>query len=311
MRNRIELGAGSLRANARFEAPDEKAFSLVRSHGHPKARTKSVESCGHDPDKRHRSTAQDKTFAKNPGIASEFSLPKPVTHHKHWRRTRAAIFLRNRATQQWRHAQIVKSVSRYGLARRQNAGGFAIIIKEPAHDSVSNHVFENMILFPEGAEFLGREVDAAFRSADACGIANFKHNRPIEVFVRKRVEEHVVDDAEDDRGSADTESQGEDGDEGEAAVFAKGPEGVAKVAGETIEVGFHTSKLYTEAAANCRDLTTKEKAGGPAFIPSDLWMACPLCFCCCKRGAFLRISRCQFSSIPSYPAASKPLTSNH
>jgi len=33
---------------------------------------------------------------------------------------------------------------------------------------------------------------------------------------------------------------------GEAAVFAEGSGGVAKVAGETIEVGFHTSKLYTE-----------------------------------------------------------------
>ena len=86
------------------------------------------------------------------------------------------------------------------------------------------------------------------------------------------MEEHVVDDAEDDRGSADTESQGEDGDEGEAAVFAKGPEGVAKVAGETIEVGFHTSKLYTEAAANCRDLTINEKVATQATDRASAWL---------------------------------------
>jgi len=93
------------------------------------------------------------------------------------------------------------------------------------------------------------------------------------------VEEHVVDDAEDNRGSTDAESQSKDGDEGETTTFAKVAECVAEVAGETIEVGFHTSKLYTEAAANCRDLTTKEKAGGPAFIPSDIWGGLPLRLC--------------------------------
>jgi hypothetical protein len=34
---------------------------------------------------------------------------------------------------------------------------------------------------------------------------------------------------------------------------------VAEVAGETIEVGFHTSKLYTEAAENCRDRAIEEE----------------------------------------------------
>ncbi len=72
------------------------------------------------------------------------------------------------------------------------------------------------------------------------------------------MEEHVVDDAEDDRGSANAESQGEDGDEGETAIFAEVAKGVAEVAGEAIEVAFHTGKLYTEVAANCRDLTVDE-----------------------------------------------------
>ena len=66
------------------------------------------------------------------------------------------------------------------------------------------------------------------------------------------MEEHVVDNAENDCASADAESQGADGDEGETTTFAKVAEGVAEVTGETLEVGFHTSKLYTEVAANCR-----------------------------------------------------------
>ena len=73
------------------------------------------------------------------------------------------------------------------------------------------------------------------------------------------MEEHVVDDAENDCASADAESQSADGDEGETTTFAKVAEGVAEVTGETLEVGFHTSKLYTEATANCSDLTMDEK----------------------------------------------------
>ena len=77
------------------------------------------------------------------------------------------------------------------------------------------------------------------------------------------MEEHVVDDAEDDRGGADTESQGEDGDEGETKILAEIVEGTAEVARQTIHVGLHTSKLYTEAAANCRDLTMDDNGRYP------------------------------------------------
>jgi hypothetical protein len=51
----------------------------------------------------------------------------------------------------------------------------------------------------------------------------------------------------------------EDGDEGEAAVFAEAAEGKAKIAKEIVEVSFHTGKLYTEVAANCRNLKINEK----------------------------------------------------
>ncbi len=66
------------------------------------------------------------------------------------------------------------------------------------------------------------------------------------------MEEHVVHGAEDNRGSADPKSQRDDGNEGETTTFAEVAEGVLEVAAETGEVGFHTSKLYTEAPANCR-----------------------------------------------------------
>src|SRR2546429_5391365 len=114
------------------------AFCLVRPHGYPKARTKGVEVHGHDAYKDPRSTTQDKTFPKNLWIAAEFSLPKPVIHYEHGWRTGAAIFLQDRATQQRRHAQIVKSVRRYVRTTRQNTGGFAVVIEEASRDPVSD-----------------------------------------------------------------------------------------------------------------------------------------------------------------------------
>ena len=134
---------------------DRTAFCLVRPHGYPKARTKGVEVHGHDAYKDPRSTTQDKTFPKNLWIAAEFSLPKPVIHYEHGWRTGAAIFLQDRATQQRRHAQIVKSVRRYVRTTRQNTGGFAVVIEEASRDPVSDHGLEDMILFAEGAEFPG------------------------------------------------------------------------------------------------------------------------------------------------------------
>src|ERR1700731_890092 len=143
----VQFGLGSLHVNARFEAPDEIASSLASLHGYPKAGAKGVEARGHNPDKSPWSPAQNKTFPKNLRIAVEFFLPQPVVHHKYRRSTWTAIFLRERATEKRRDAQIVKRVRRYGRAVRQNAGGFAIIIEEPAHNPVGNHVFEDMILF--------------------------------------------------------------------------------------------------------------------------------------------------------------------
>ena len=63
------------------------------------------------------------------------------------------------------------------------------------------------------------------------------------------MEEDAIDDAEDDSGGTNTEGESKDGDEGEATVFAEVAEGVTEVARQTIQIGFHTSKLYTETPA--------------------------------------------------------------
>ena len=59
---------------------------------------------------------------------------------------------------------------------------------------------------------------------------NLEDAYSVGIFVGERIEQAVVDDAEDDGRSSHAEREGPDGDEGEAAVFAKAAEGEAKIA---------------------------------------------------------------------------------
>src|SRR5216683_7918269 len=58
---------------------------------------------------------------------------------------------------------------------------------------------------------------------------HIKYNRSVEVFIRKRTEEDVIDDAEDDGGSADAEGKGENGDSGEPRTFPQDPQAVTNI----------------------------------------------------------------------------------
>ena len=55
------------------------------------------------------------------------------------------------------------------------------------------------------------------------------------------MEEHVIDDAEDDCGSTDAEGQGKDGYQGKPVIFREVAEGIAEVTEEIVEVRFPAS----------------------------------------------------------------------
>ena len=84
---------------------------------------------------------------------------------------------------------------------------------------------------------------------------NSKYDGTLDILIGERIDNNTINNAEHDRRRPDAESQGKDGDEGETAIFAEVAQSVVEVAGETTQVGFHTSKLYNEAAKNRRDLT--------------------------------------------------------
>jgi len=112
-----------------------------------------------------------------------------------------------------------------------------------------------MILFAKAAKLGRREKVPPLPSTGIREVTNFKNNELLEIPIWQRLEDRVVDDAEDDSGSANAKSQGKDGDGGEAAVFAQVARGITKVARQTIQISFHRSKLYAEATANCRNFT--------------------------------------------------------
>jgi hypothetical protein len=62
-----------------------------------------------------------------------------------------------------------------------------------------------MILFAKAAKLCRKEVVPPLPPAGIREITNSKNNEPLEVLIRQRLEDRVVNDAEDDCGSADAE----------------------------------------------------------------------------------------------------------
>ena len=58
---------------------------------------------------------------------------------------------------------------------------------------------------------------------------------PVRIGVRQRPQQHAVHDAEDRRGRADAEGEGQDGDGGEARVLAELPKTVAAISAQREE----------------------------------------------------------------------------
>ena len=90
--------------------------------------------------------------------------------------------------------------------------GLAVIVEKAREAFISDHVFKHMILFTKRTKLVGKKECAGFPSADIRHVAYFKNNGAVEILIRKRMEENVVDNAEDDCGSANAKGQREDGE---------------------------------------------------------------------------------------------------
>jgi hypothetical protein len=97
-----------------------------------------------------------------------------------------------------------------------------------------NHSYfsKDVILFAESAYFFRQEKIAPFPAADVGEILHVEYDETIEVFVREGIDKNAVDNTEHYGGSADAESEGENGDDGETAICDKSAQPNAEIAEE-------------------------------------------------------------------------------
>ena len=91
---------------------------------------------------------------------------------------------------------------------------------------VRDEPFEDVILLFVVEVFRDREV-AATKPVRSGGVANEKVGQPIGSCVGKRLQKHVVDDAEDDGCRANSEREREDAEQRERAIFPEPAEAVS------------------------------------------------------------------------------------
>ncbi len=164
-------------------------------------------------------------------------MPETIVHYEDGRSGGEAVFGGDCTAKKRRDAEVVEGIGRYDRAEGEETDGFAVVVGG-AHAAVGDEIPEYVILVAKGSDFRKGEIGANSFTARACEVVDAKDNRAVEISVRKRVEEDTVDDAEDDRRSANPEGESKDGDESETGVFAKIAERVAEVSEEIVEVSF-------------------------------------------------------------------------
>ena len=178
---------------------------------------------GHDAHKGCRHSVKNEDRIEDLWVASEFRSPEVVVHDKNRRSAGAAVFGEEGSAEERGDAQKVEGVGGYQLAERPVANGLAVVVLK-ADTVVDDGFFEDVILFAEGANFVGEEEVAAFPAPDVGEILHFEDDEAIGILVWESIDEDAKDDAEHDGASADAESQGDDGDEGEGAICCEGAE---------------------------------------------------------------------------------------
>jgi Cupin domain len=103
------------------------------------------------------------------------------------------------------------------------------------------HNFEESFIILEG------EIEATFRGVKSVAGAGET------VHIPANAPHEFQNKSDRSARSADTEGQGNDGGQCDSPILAEGTDGVAEITGKAVQVGVHTCKLYTDAAANCSD----------------------------------------------------------
>ena len=152
-----------------------------------------------------RGTIQKIVAADSLQTRTEFPAPEPMAYCENGRGTWRAVIEHENATEFGLDPIKLNVVLRYG--RSLNDVNSLSIIQNDRMSVCTSYVFKRVGLVAEGKEFLRREKTAAFPTANVGKAIHAKGHNAIGIPIRERVEERIIEDAEDDRCWADTQSK--------------------------------------------------------------------------------------------------------
>src|SRR5262249_57045842 len=105
-------------------------------------------------------------------------------------------------------------------------------------DETANALFANVMLFLVIEEFRGLKEIAAARPGAAV-VVNLDHDQPIDVREWERIEQDVMDGAENGGGRTDAESKREQGHGGESEILPQHSRSVTQILPEHLDHSSH------------------------------------------------------------------------
>src|SRR6185437_951395 len=213
------------------------------SRGNPEVHILPSEARRHDPNQRTRLAIKDERLIQDLRIAIEPGGPQFVAHHKYWRRAGRSVPRRDAASEERGNAQKLEGIGGDEASiesLRAFAAGINNILFVGAGDAI-----ENMVLLLIIEKLRRREASTAV-IARLRRVANLKRNQPLGVAVRKRIEQNVLDHAENGRGRADAEREREDGEKRKGTILAKAPKTESRVAPERIHQSAFSDAVHQE-----------------------------------------------------------------
>src|SRR5215510_7099850 len=183
---------------------------------YPNVRAQLGEARRHDPNQRRRRPVERESLAQNARIQVEALDPQFVGHHEDRRRARLGVVRRDAAAELRRHAQEAERVGR-DIAAAELLHPVATVVEhvaERAADDLSEHVVLLLVI----EEFRRLEESAPARTA-AGRIVNLNGDHAARIRVRERVQQNVLDSAEDGGGRADAQRQCQHGNQRKAGLL--------------------------------------------------------------------------------------------
>ena len=178
-----------------------------------------VEGGRQHADDRLRCLVERDAPAHDRRVGRELALPERVAQHDHMRSVLGALLLRERAAEQWLHAEHREEI----LSDRDagQADGVAVANQTRIADSVERVVSRNIREGPILLMQRGQVIHLHRLSGQASMCAVRDPDEIVRLAERQRAHEQRVGDAEDRRAGAYADGDDGDGTDGEGSLLAK------------------------------------------------------------------------------------------